>query len=188
MNKSDARARYTEHILKESLLAILREKPVNRITVKEVCERAEINRATFYAHYRDCFDLEDQIEEELLEAFSKALSQAEDNVGSHIEAIYGMIRENEEACRVLIFSGARPSILGRMILMAKEGSLARWRRMLPDASDAELEMLYIHLSHGLMNVVVGEYDRYSKDEVEAFVRRIVKGSLALFQVKGSPVS
>ena len=44
MRKSDARVRYTQRVLKESFLSLLREKPVNKITVKEVCELAELNR------------------------------------------------------------------------------------------------------------------------------------------------
>ena len=42
-------------------------------------------------------------------------------------------------------------------------------------------MLYTHLSNGLMNVVVGGYDKYSREEVISFVNRIVKSSLSLFQ-------
>ena len=44
--KSDARVRYTQHALKQALLTLLKEKSVNKITVKEVCELAELNRAT----------------------------------------------------------------------------------------------------------------------------------------------
>ena len=61
MKKSDARVRYTQRVLKESFLSLLRKKPINKITVKEVCELAELNRATFYSHYSDCFDLMEKI-------------------------------------------------------------------------------------------------------------------------------
>ena len=61
MRKTDARIRYTQRILKESFLILLKQKPVNKITVKEVCEMAELNRATFYAHYSDCFALLESI-------------------------------------------------------------------------------------------------------------------------------
>ena len=57
MEKMDARKRYTQMVLKQSFLKLLKEKPVNRITVKEVCALAQLNRATFYAHYSDCFAL-----------------------------------------------------------------------------------------------------------------------------------
>ena len=43
MEKKDARKRYTQMVLKQSLLKLLKEKPVNKITVKEVCELAQLN-------------------------------------------------------------------------------------------------------------------------------------------------
>ncbi len=182
MRKSDARVRYTQRVLKESLLTLLREKPVNKITVKEVCELAELNRATFYAHYSDCFALLDSIEQELLDAFGRSLRLIDGfDVSALIAALYAMVEQYEDACRVLIFGGASPSVLGRMIDLAREDSIAAWRRQLHRASDAELEMLYTHLSNGLMNVVVGGYGRYSRDEVISFVNRIVRNSLTLFQ-------
>ncbi len=182
MKKTDARVRYTQRVLKECFLTLLGEKPINRITVKEVCETAELNRATFYAHYSDCYALLDSIEQELLAAFQQSLRLM--NVldpSALISAIYGMVEQHEAACRVLIFQGASPSILGRMIDLARESSIASWRKQLRRASDAELEMLYTHLSNGLMHVVVGGFDRYKREDVILFVNRIVKSSLALFQ-------
>ena len=69
MRKTDARIRYTQSVLKQVLLSFLKEKPMNKITVKEVCERAGLNRATFDAHSSDCFALLESIEEDQLEAF-----------------------------------------------------------------------------------------------------------------------
>ena len=45
MEKMDARKRYTQMVLKQSFLKLLKEKPVNKITVKEVCALAQLNRA-----------------------------------------------------------------------------------------------------------------------------------------------
>ena len=71
--KTDARVKYTRMVLKKALLELLEHKPVNKITVKEVCERAGLNRATFYAHYTDCFDLLESIEEELFGQFERSM-------------------------------------------------------------------------------------------------------------------
>ncbi|EKC69722.1 TetR family HTH transcriptional regulator [human gut metagenome] len=40
-------------------------KPLEKITVKELCESARINKSTFYAHYKDIYDLSDAMEEEV---------------------------------------------------------------------------------------------------------------------------
>ena len=182
MRKSDARVRYTQRVLKESFLSLLREKPINKITVKEVCELAELNRATFYAHYSDCFALMESIEQELLDAFGESLRLIDGfDVSALIAALYAMVEQHENACRVLIFRGASPSVLGRMIDLARPSSIAAWKHQLHHASEAELEMLYTHLSNGLMNVVVGGYEKYSREEVISFVNRIVRSSLSLFR-------
>ncbi|HBL63947.1 MAG TPA: hypothetical protein DDZ50_04855 [Oscillibacter sp.] len=62
----------------------------------------------------------------------------------------------------------------RMIALAKEDSIAYWRKELPNASETDLEMMYTHLSNGLMHVVVEGYDKYSKEEMIRFVNRVVK--------------
>lgn len=66
----DRRVKYTLLALRGSLLELMREKDVSRITVKELCERADVNRGTFYAHYASPADLLEQIEQELLERCS----------------------------------------------------------------------------------------------------------------------
>ena len=182
MRKSDARVRYTKRVLKESLLMLLRKKPVNKITVKEVCALAELNRATFYMHYSDCFALMEDIEQELIDAFGDALKYVNSlDVTALIEAIYIMVKEHEEACRVLVFNGASPSVLSRMTDLARDSSIRYWRQHLSHASETELEMLYTHLSNGLMNIVVGGYDKYPREEVVQFVNRVVKGTLSLYR-------
>lgn len=182
MKKTDARVRYTRRVIKEAFLSLLQTKPINRITVKEVCELAEINRATFYTHYSDCFALLESIEQELVDAFLQSLSLIGSyDVGAFITAIYAMIEQHENACQVLVFSGKSTSVLSQMIDIARESSIARWKQELHCASDEELEMLYTHLSNGLLNVVVGGYKKYDRENVIKFVNQIVKSSLALFR-------
>lgn len=180
MEKTDARKRYTQLVLKQALLKLLKEKPVNKITVKEVCELAQLNRATFYAHYRDCFALLESIENELIDAFEQSLRYISSfDVTALIEAIYDMIDRNQEACRALILGNTSSTVLKRMIALAKKDSIAYWQKELPMAGEAELEMMYIHLSNGLMHVVVEGYDRYNKEDMIRFVSRVAKGSLSL---------
>jgi AcrR family transcriptional regulator len=62
--KLDRKTRYTRKVLGDSLVELMKDKPVTKITIKELCENADINRTTFYAHYRDQYDLLHQIEEE----------------------------------------------------------------------------------------------------------------------------
>jgi len=76
MNKKlDRRKKYTRQVLMDSLITLLKTKQISAITVKEICERADINRSTFYTHYKDHFDLLEQIEEEIITDLTMYLSQ-----------------------------------------------------------------------------------------------------------------
>ena len=74
-SKDDRRVKYTKMVIKESFINLLEKKDLSRITVKEICEDADINRATFYSHYTDVYDLLRKIENELLENVNAQLSQ-----------------------------------------------------------------------------------------------------------------
>ena len=62
----DRRVRKTRLKLNESLMILIKDKNINQITVKELTDLADINRKTFYLHYKDIFDMVDNIKEQLL--------------------------------------------------------------------------------------------------------------------------
>ena len=70
----DRRVRKTRRQLKECLTRLLKEKKIQDITVRELAEMADINRGTFYLHYKDVFDLMDQIKNELIEEVESVLT------------------------------------------------------------------------------------------------------------------
>lgn len=61
----DRRVRRTRMRLQQAMLELLKEKDARSITVRELTQRADVNRGTFYAHYKDVFDLLDQMEQDL---------------------------------------------------------------------------------------------------------------------------
>ena len=64
--KLDRRVRRTREQLKRALTQLLLEKPVREITVRELTDRADVNRGTFYAHYTDLYDMLEQMENEAI--------------------------------------------------------------------------------------------------------------------------
>lgn len=59
--------RRTRRLLRDALLALVRERGFDAIAVQDLTERAELNRATFYLHYRDKYDLLTQSMKEMLD-------------------------------------------------------------------------------------------------------------------------
>lgn len=65
-NPQDRRAKRTAMQIRETMLDFMRKKAIHEITVSEICKACQINRATFYDHYRDVFDLVQDMEQEML--------------------------------------------------------------------------------------------------------------------------
>lgn len=64
--KIDRRIRYTTLLLKDSLVKLLQKNQISRISVKMLCDEADINRSTFYAHYTDQYNLLQKVEQEVV--------------------------------------------------------------------------------------------------------------------------
>jgi len=71
--KMDRRTRYTRQTIKDIFLEELQTKPYGKITVTELCKKAEMNRGTFYLHYYDIDDVLNDILEDFLSDTSSVL-------------------------------------------------------------------------------------------------------------------
>lgn len=105
--KDDRRVKYTKMVLKESFIKLLEEKDISQISIKEICLDADINRATFYSHYNDQYDLFRKIEDELLDnikAQIAAFGQKNTEVNAILlaEKLFEYIKENARLCKLLL--------------------------------------------------------------------------------------
>lgn len=66
---SNRKIQYTKRSICDALVSLLKEKPLEKISVTEVCQRADVNRSSFYKHYLDIYDLMDKLEDESTKKF-----------------------------------------------------------------------------------------------------------------------
>ncbi len=110
---SDLRTKRTRASIKNAFMTLRTKKPLEKITVKELAELAEINKATFYMHYRDIYDLSDQIENELLKESLSALHPIDPELTDPAELVRQLIAVCEPHRQALdtVFSHGREAIL-----------------------------------------------------------------------------
>ena len=101
------RTRYTRRAMQDALIELLRNQPLGSITVKALCERADVNRSTFYAHYASIEELLHDIEDETMAWVTTALEQLlaqPDSAGIEhvIERICQYIADNRKHLQVLM--------------------------------------------------------------------------------------
>lgn len=108
VNANDRRVKRTKKLLRDSLFSLLQEKSINEITVTELTDVADINRATFYFYYTDIFDMLDQIQNEAYDLFEYVLQGAEDCASTpetfvkYVENILIFCKQNPSIARFVI--------------------------------------------------------------------------------------
>lgn len=96
--KKDKRVCRSINLIKSSFYELLKEVPLNKITVMDICKHTDINRCTFYAHFENLDALLDDLQTELTEMFIQALSLYNYDKNSHatVDALFDCIRKNPE--------------------------------------------------------------------------------------------
>lgn len=91
--KNNKRAQGTDEAIIRAVFEIiqLERRPLGKITVREVCEKAEINRSTFYAHYQDVFDVVEKVEKNMAKMHHARLQDVFRAGGGFREAIESML-------------------------------------------------------------------------------------------------
>ena len=69
VNRSESKYFNTAVKMDKALIALLEDKPFEYITVREICQKAEVNRSTFYLHYENTRDLLDESARYLVDVF-----------------------------------------------------------------------------------------------------------------------
>jgi len=76
--KENRKSRYSKMVIRESLMELMKSKSILGVSVKDICDLADISRSTFYDHYKDQYDLLKQIEDETLAYFEDMLDKYKD--------------------------------------------------------------------------------------------------------------
>ncbi len=135
----DKQNRLTENIICNSFLELLKTKEFEKITVADVCREANINRGTFYLHYRDIIALVDFINSWYIDAIAPFCFQ---NIGqkpdaASLEECYRGIVEvllswPEYSCVILGHERGQ-SVIDRVVELATETFSAVHRQHFPEA-------------------------------------------------------
>ena len=115
--KPNQRVMLTRQLLKNSLVEMLRTERIYKISVRELCERAGINRSTFYKHYGSQMDVLLDLEEDMTEQVTHALEQFPNDYQKTIEALCRYLEQNLAIARLLFNSGVDPEFPERLFAL-----------------------------------------------------------------------
>lgn len=154
--KNNQRTSLSKILLKNALMDLLSEKgSVTKISVRELCERADLNRSTFYAHYSEPKELLEEVEAELLDATREHLQKigAENDIGAHryLLSFLIYIKENDKPFRTLLIDAGDPEFRSKFM----QQSIIQFVENLDIAFPKEQEQyIYSYILNGSTGVII----------------------------------
>lgn len=170
--KVDRRVIKTRRQLKKGLAALMKEKSVNQITVKELVEEVDINRSTFYLHFKDIQDLLREIEENMEAQIKRAIEEhpivsGNENAFYFIEDMFRVLDEEREISKALIGPNGDMGFIHRIERIIKENSRGTLEKMFPGKKEDVKYFYAFCLSGclGLVKVWLNEGEEKSPEEM-----------------------
>ena len=121
----DLRKQKTLRAIRKAFLTLRRQKSLEAIAVTELVTMAQISKATFYLHYRDIYDLSEQLQQEVLEAVISRLNDPMDvlNDPQHFLRSFVWAVDSEADLINTVFSGSQTGALPAQILRSLKESI-----------------------------------------------------------------
>lgn len=153
--RTDRRVKYTLMVIRQSFVKLLKQKPISKITIKEICDEADINRATFYAHYVDQYDLLHQLESDIVADINQYLGRYDlKNMAEvpteMLEKILDYIKKNADLFRLLLLNTNADIQFQREIT----NIIGQQHFSLPSADNEDSEYMYLFFANGVIGVVL----------------------------------
>lgn len=190
-HNKDKRVIRTKALLIRSLSALMKQKNIKDITVKELCEYADINRGTFYLHYKDIYDMLDSIEQELSEKFLQIFQKYNSETNEDFPyplflEIFKLVDDNAELFRVLIGPNGDISFIMKIFKLYNIHCLqSKFNKLSPQFS---MNQVYYSnfILYGCVGLIEQWLSRDTKESPEKMAELITKlvstGVLSLFNM------
>lgn len=111
----DARKRYTLSAIRQAFLSLLKEKSIEKITVREICQIAGINRTTFYRNYDNQYVLLKTLQDEIFEEIKNSITKQSPDPDELYVLMLNLIYRHRDAWLILLGPNADPRITKRII-------------------------------------------------------------------------
>lgn len=182
----DRRVKYTKKVIKDTFLSLLEKKDISSISVKELCDIADVNRGTFYRYYEDIYDLLKKIEEEFIEEIRDSNSMvhmSNHSIYTFTKEILDIFENNKKLVRVLFNADSNIYFLDDVLEVAYEKCIGNWESNIDSDNYNELENSVVFIFNGALGVInywVKNDFNISSDLLAKYIEKYCLGGVSKF--------
>ena len=150
----DRRIKYTKTVIKDTIIKLLQEKDIKKITVSEICKIADINRATFYRYYLDVYDLLDKIKDDLIEELRAAVTDSSNyTVSIFAKDLLKVLLDNKELVKILFKTDNNVYFLYDFLEVAYDKCKERWQNDLKNINEEDIDYATLFIFNGALGII-----------------------------------
>ena len=152
----DRRVQYTKKIIQETLLDLLEEKDITKVTVMELCNRADINRATFYRYYMDIFDLLKQMEDDFVMEYKESYKDFNYEKNELYDYVYSLLQvcfQHKRFVKILFQTTRGLNVLNDLLEDAYTRCKEKWDHDIPNIEEQREEYATVYMFNGTLGIV-----------------------------------
>ena len=185
----DRRVKYTKATIEDTFLNLLEKKDIGSITVTEICEKADINRATFYRYYIDIYDLLKNIQDSFIDEIkaSNAMIYLKDyTVYNFTKEILEIFYHNKQLVKILFDTNNSIYFITEVLEVAYEKASSKWFNSFPEMDESEIEYAAVYVFNGALGVInywiKNNFDK-DIDEVSKYIEKLTIDGIHKFVYK-----
>nr|WP_302135796.1 TetR/AcrR family transcriptional regulator [uncultured Schaedlerella sp.] len=153
----DKRIEKTKALIKKTFLELAETSDVERITVKAICDRANINRGTFYYHYLDVPDLIEKLETAAAERITQSILARyhfDRKTSDLLEDLFLCLKKYPEDALLLFGKkgGHHEKGLEHLYNALKKTALPQWKAK-SHVTEEQSEIIFNHTMHSIFNLL-----------------------------------
>jgi AcrR family transcriptional regulator len=182
--KENRRIMITRKLLKESILELMKNRSINKISIKDICENADVNRTTFYNYYTDQYALLNEIEQDVLNKTTEFLSKLNDGNAESVllENFLEYVKKDREIFHTLLCNDGDNSFQIKLMDISMN-------RLKSDAFDSNIsqveeEYVYEFVLMGCLSMikkwVINSFDK-SPTELSKLLITLVNHGISAFR-------
>ena len=135
-------------------MKLLQEKPIEKVTVTEICRSAEINRTTFYKYYDNPYDLMEKLQSEFLAQLEqKLITQSATDLRPAFQIVLEEAQENLDFFRYLYTDSSDRSFREELFALCYQPNMERVRKLRPELDEKRQNWLYFFIAEGLNGIL-----------------------------------
>jgi len=178
--QGNQRIRLTKKLLQDSLISLMQKESIHKLSITQICEKAQINRSTFYKYYGSQYDLLEEMESDILNRINSYLEPGIDSTAYYdpqrLTKAIEFISENIDLCRLLLNNNVDPKFPEKLVLSLQSIPHLTENKLSGKYSDTEFSYIFDFAIGGGFNFIktwINKESREPPEEVAKLLSDIV---------------